>query len=105
TTIAERLSALPPTETVAVPVAVDEPAVSRAPHADAAAPLTFDQAIPGSRGSGHVRGFLRRQGSGLCRHGDIRYDATSTKTCRRGGAWRLRFSRSVPWPICLWCWG
>jgi len=45
TTMAERLSALPPTETVAVPVAVDEPAVSRAPHADAAAPLTFDQAI------------------------------------------------------------
>ena len=29
----------------------------------------------GSRGSGRVRGFLRRQGSGLCRHGDIRYDA------------------------------
>jgi hypothetical protein len=41
----ERLSALPPTETVAVPVAADEPAVGRAPHVDAAAPLTFDQAI------------------------------------------------------------
>ena len=36
---------------------------------------------PGSRGSGHVRGFLRRQGSGLCHPGDIRYDATSRTTC------------------------
>jgi transposase len=45
TTIAERLSALTPPETVAVPVAADEPAVGRAPHVDAAAPLTFDQAI------------------------------------------------------------
>jgi transposase len=45
TTIAERLSALTPTETVAVPVAADESAVSCAPHVDAAAPLTFDQAI------------------------------------------------------------
>ena len=65
----------------------------------------YKRLIPGSRGSGHVRGFLRRQGSGLCRHGDIRYDATSRKTCRRGALWRLRFSRSVPWPICRWCWG
>ena len=45
TTIAERLSALPPTETVAVPVAADEPAVGRTPHVDAASPLPFDQAI------------------------------------------------------------
>lgn len=45
TTIAERLTALPPTETVAMPVAADEPAVGRAPPVDAAAPLTFDQAI------------------------------------------------------------
>ena len=45
TTIAERLSALTPPETVAVPVAADEPAVGRAPHAEAAAPLTLDQAI------------------------------------------------------------
>jgi transposase len=45
TTIAERLSTLTPTETVAVPVAADEPAVGCAPHVDAAAPLTFDQAI------------------------------------------------------------
>src|SRR5262247_1839814 len=44
-TIAERLSALTPPETVAVPVAADEPAVGRAPHVDAAAPLPFDQAI------------------------------------------------------------
>src|SRR5262249_25694527 len=44
-TIAERLSALPPAETVAVPVAAAEPAGGRAPHGDAAAPLTFDQAI------------------------------------------------------------
>src|SRR5262249_35022416 len=39
------LSALPPPETVTVPVAADEPAGGRAPHGDAAAPLTFDQAI------------------------------------------------------------
>src|SRR5262245_57248386 len=45
TTIAERLSALTPPETVAVPVAADEPAVGRGPHVDAAAPLPFDQAI------------------------------------------------------------
>jgi transposase len=45
TTIAERLSALTPPETVAVPGAADEPAVRRAPHVEAAAPLTFDQAI------------------------------------------------------------
>jgi transposase len=45
TTIAERLSALTPTETVAVPVAADESAVGRTPHVEAAAPLPFDQAI------------------------------------------------------------
>jgi transposase len=45
TTIAERLSALTPTETVTVPVASDEPTAESAPHVDAAAPLTFDQAI------------------------------------------------------------
>jgi transposase len=45
TTMAERLSALPPAETVAVPVAAAEPAVGRAPHVAAAAPVTFDQAI------------------------------------------------------------
>jgi CheY-like chemotaxis protein len=61
--------------------------------------------IPGSRGSGRVRGFLIRQGSSLCRPTDIRYDDTSGKTCRRGASWQLRFIRSVPWPICLWCWG
>ena len=32
--------------------------------------------------------FLCRQGAGLCRHRDIRYDATSRKTCRRGVSWR-----------------
>jgi len=46
TTMAERLSALTPPETVPVPVAADEPAGGRAPHVAAAAPLTFDQAIP-----------------------------------------------------------
>ena len=45
TTMAERLSALTPTETVAVPVAADEPAVGHAPHVEAATPLPFDQAI------------------------------------------------------------
>ena len=45
TTMAERRSALPPTETVAVPVAPDESAVGRAPHGDVEAPLPFDQAI------------------------------------------------------------
>ena len=45
TTIAERLSALTPTETMAVPVAADKSAIRRAPHVDAAAPVTFDQAI------------------------------------------------------------
>src|SRR5215831_850709 len=63
------------------------------------------QHTPGSRGSGHVRGFLPSQGSGLCRHGDIRYDATSSKTCRRGASWRLRCSKSVPWLPSLWCGG
>ena len=43
---------------------------------------------PGSRGSGHVRGFLRRQGSGLCRPGDIRYEAPSRTTGRKGASWR-----------------
>ena len=42
TTIAERLSALIPPETVTVPVAADESAGGRAPHVDAAAPLTAD---------------------------------------------------------------
>jgi transposase len=45
TTMAERLRALTPTETVAVPVAADESAVGRAPHVAAAAPVTCDQAI------------------------------------------------------------
>jgi len=45
TTMAERLRALTPTETVAVPVAADASAVGRAPHVDAAAPLPLDQAI------------------------------------------------------------
>jgi GNAT superfamily N-acetyltransferase len=43
---------------------------------------------PGSRGSGRVRGFLSRRGSSLCRHGDMRYDATSRQTCRRGASWQ-----------------
>jgi transposase len=45
TTIAERLRALPPTETVPVPVAADEPSAGSTPHVAAAVPLTFDQAI------------------------------------------------------------
>ena len=45
TTMAERLRALPPTETVTVPVAADEPSAGSPPHVDAAVPLTFDQAI------------------------------------------------------------
>src|SRR6266516_1868764 len=32
--------------------------------------------------------FLRRQVAGLCRPGDIRYDATSRTTCRKGASWR-----------------
>ena len=32
--------------------------------------------------------FLRRQVAGLCRPGDIRYDATSRPTCRKGASWR-----------------
>jgi len=32
--------------------------------------------------------FLRRQGSGLWCHGDIGYDATSSKTGRKGASWR-----------------
>ena len=32
--------------------------------------------------------FLRRQVAGLCRPGDIRYDATSRPTCRNGASWR-----------------
>ena len=45
TTIVERLSALTPPETMAVPVAADKSAIRRAPHIEAATPVTFDQAI------------------------------------------------------------
>ena len=48
---------------------------------------------PGSRASGCVRRFLLRQRSSLYHHSDIRYDDTSSKTCRRGALWWLRFSR------------
>ena len=50
---------------------------------------------PGSRGSGRVRGFLLRQSSRLCRCGDLRYDGTSRKPCRRGASWLLQVIRSV----------
>ena len=45
TTMAERLRALPPTETVTVPVAAAEPTAGSTPPVDAAVSLTFDQAI------------------------------------------------------------
>jgi hypothetical protein len=51
----------------------------------------YKRLIPGSRGSGHVRGFLRRQGSSLCRHGDIRY-YTSYKVANM----LVEFSTSIP---------
>src|SRR5262249_54115141 len=60
---------------------------------------------PGSRGWGRARGFLLRRCANLYRQGDLRYDGTSQKLYRRGTSWPLPFSKSVPWPTCLWCWG
>jgi hypothetical protein len=60
---------------------------------------------PGSRGCGRVRGFLLRRCASLYHQGDLRYDGTSQKLCRRDPSWPLPFSKSVRWPTCLWCWG
>jgi GAF domain-containing protein len=52
--------------------------------------------VPQVQGVVAVRGdFLLRRGSSLYRHGDIRYDDSSGKTCRGAASWRLRFIKSV----------
>ena len=60
---------------------------------------------PGSRGCGRARGFLLKRHVSLYRQGDLRYDGTSQKLCRRGTSWPLPFIKSVRWPTCLWRWG
>src|SRR5262245_26514008 len=60
---------------------------------------------PGSRGCGHEWGFLLRRCTSLYYQGDLRYDGTSQKLCRRGTSWPLLFSTFVRWPTCHWCWG
>ena len=60
---------------------------------------------PGSRGCGRARGFLLKRRVSLYRQGDLRYDGTSQKVCRRGTSWPLPFIKAVRWPTCLWRWG
>ena len=60
--------------------------------------LLIEHLLPKTQvqGVGAVRGdFLLRRGSSLYRHGDIRYDDSSGKTCRGAASWRLRFIKSV----------
>src|SRR5215471_9395663 len=66
---------------------------------------THKRQAPGSRGCGHEWEFLLRRCTSLYHQGDLRYDGTSQKLCRRGSSWPLLFSTSVRWPTCLWCWG
>jgi DNA polymerase V len=50
---------------------------------------SFGRPIPGSRGCGHEWGFLLRRCTSLYHQGDLRYDGTSQKLCRRGTSWPL----------------
>src|SRR5262245_40552546 len=67
--------------------------------------VSYSHLNPGSRGCGHEWEFLLRRYTSLYHQGDLRYDGTSQKLCRRGTSWPLLFSTSVRWPTCLWYWG
>src|SRR5262249_60703974 len=75
------------------------------PQSPRASTRRASRSTPGSRGCGNEWEFLLRRYTSLYHQGDLRYDGTSQKLCRRGTSWPLLFSTSVRWPTCLWYWG
>ena len=88
-----------------IPHMVRKSRLSRRLHRMQEILILFVNLCPGSRGCGHEWRFLLRRCTSLYHQGDLRYDGTAQKLCRRGTSWPLLCSTSVQWPTCLWYWG